>query len=156
MIALDVWDLEDPGVAPSEEAEILQNIPYGLYLQTEHWRNLRKSVLERDGRTCRHCGSGKHLRVHHITYARRGFEKLEDLITLCEDCHDKIHRRGKYQCKHEKPSKVVIYTTTMEFYWQCLNCPSHIFPREPTRREIKKKEQYELWMAGKGRKPCFA
>ena len=53
----------------------------------------REAVLHRDKYTCQICGK-KHtkLEVHHIVYKSQGGTDNEDnLITLCEDCHDKIH-----------------------------------------------------------------
>lgn len=55
----------------------------------------REAVLNRDGYTCQICGA-KHTRleVHHITYRSKGGTDDEDnLITLCESCHKKIHTR---------------------------------------------------------------
>lgn len=35
--------------------------------------------------------------VHHITYERRGWERLEDLVLLCPECHEMIHARGLFE-----------------------------------------------------------
>lgn len=53
----------------------------------------RDAVLHRDKYTCQICGK-KHvkLEVHHIVYRSQGGTDDEDnLITLCEDCHDALH-----------------------------------------------------------------
>jgi 5-methylcytosine-specific restriction endonuclease McrA len=50
--------------------------------------------LNRDENRCADCGDSieeKVLEVHHITYIRRGKERLEDLMTLCQDCHQERH-----------------------------------------------------------------
>jgi hypothetical protein len=50
----------------------------------------RKSVLERDHRTCRDCGSTENINAHHIKslieYPEFVFE-IDNGLTLCEDCH---------------------------------------------------------------------
>ena len=53
----------------------------------------KDAVLNRDSYTCQICGA-KHTRleVHHIVYRSQGGTDDEDnLITLCESCHKKIH-----------------------------------------------------------------
>lgn len=66
---------------------------YSEYLISDHWSSLREKCIQRDGFMCVHCGGKGGLQVHHKTYARRGNEKLTDLITLCESCHQKEHKR---------------------------------------------------------------
>lgn len=53
--------------------------------------NIRKAVILRDGCKCMECGkSNIKLEVHHIKPRRRnGSNTLDNLITLCEKCHDK-------------------------------------------------------------------
>ena len=58
-------------------------------------------VKERDGYKCQECGSKKNLEAHHIIpWAECTYEQKYDLnngITLCRSCHDKVHqwRAGK-------------------------------------------------------------
>jgi hypothetical protein len=30
--------------------------------------------------------------VHHLTYERVGYEDLDDLVSVCEDCHETVHQ----------------------------------------------------------------
>jgi len=55
--------------------------------------NLRIACLMRDRYTCRHCGTRKgRLEAHHIVYRQHGGkDTLDNLLTLCEACHDQIH-----------------------------------------------------------------
>jgi len=69
----------------------LKNMPYKEYLQTEHWREKRKSALYRANNKCQLCGNKENLHVHHNTYDNRGQEKDEDLVVLCEICHARHH-----------------------------------------------------------------
>jgi hypothetical protein len=74
-------------------AEILRlrSLPYPEYLRSEHWQEVRRKTLERDGHQCRICTSRKSLNVHHLTYERRGEEQARDVITLCRRCHELEH-----------------------------------------------------------------
>ena len=50
--------------------------------------NLRQQVMERDGGICQRCGKTAIIACHK-NYDDKDFEAPEDLISLCEDCHDK-------------------------------------------------------------------
>lgn len=63
---------------------------YYEYLKSEDWRNKRMKTLLRDNMKCRCCGE-KATQVHHITYDNLGFEKDIDLLSVCAECHKKIH-----------------------------------------------------------------
>ncbi|MCH8493936.1 MAG: HNH endonuclease [Idiomarina sp.] len=90
-------------------------LPVGVYileseLQAEvHDRKIpdmvRVQVLERDSFTCRSCGwntskrqkvdKRSMLELHHITHhVKGGANSVENLITLCNVCHDEVHRGG--------------------------------------------------------------
>lgn len=73
----------------------LQRLPYPQYLQTQHWKALRETMLQHSGYRCQVCNSKGPLRVHHRTYERRGCEQLTDLVVLCKDCHEIFHTQGK-------------------------------------------------------------
>lgn len=66
---------------------------YRKYLKTTAWENKRCQVMVRDLCLCQDCGSNRHLEVHHLTYVRVGHELLDDLITLCKNCHNKAHNK---------------------------------------------------------------
>lgn len=65
------------------------------------WDARRKAVYERDNYICQNCGrrSGPHagnngtpLHAHHHTpVSRGGWHNLGNLITVCQNCHDRIH-----------------------------------------------------------------
>ncbi len=65
---------------------------YNEYLQSSIWDEKREDVLLRDDYTCQSCGDTQGLHVHHITYKRLGNERMEDLITLCDRCHEFEHQ----------------------------------------------------------------
>lgn len=65
---------------------------YQDYLASQDWKQRRARILKRDNYQCKICGTGMNLRVHHIRYPDiLGEEPDEDLITVCDSCHEKIH-----------------------------------------------------------------
>lgn len=57
--------------------------------------NVREYVLFRDGHRCQWCQgkSNDHiLNVHHIESRKTGGDSPDNLMTLCETCHDHIHK----------------------------------------------------------------
>jgi 5-methylcytosine-specific restriction endonuclease McrA len=71
----------------------LEKLTYPEFLKSDYWRKVRNKVLERDGYKCKLCGSVDNLVVHHKTYKNHNNElkHLEDLVTVCNYCHHKIH-----------------------------------------------------------------
>lgn len=70
-------------------------INYKEYIKSEEWKIKRKEVLKRDKFKCRLCsakGTEYNLHVHHNSYKNLGNEPLEDLITLCKECHERHHK----------------------------------------------------------------
>jgi 5-methylcytosine-specific restriction endonuclease McrA len=62
-------------------------------LSNEEWDVLRKAALRRDGYMCQGCShDGIALDVHHIVPINRGGNNwLQNLISLCRQCHKRIH-----------------------------------------------------------------
>ncbi len=72
----------------------IQGEEYQQGSQLAFW-NVREYVLWRDGHICQHChGKSKDLvlNVHHIESRKTGGNAPNNLITLCETCHDKHHQ----------------------------------------------------------------
>ncbi|HZR44180.1 MAG TPA: RNA-guided endonuclease IscB [Ktedonobacteraceae bacterium] len=72
----------------------IEGVQYQQGPQLGFW-NVREYVLFRDGHTCQWCkGKSKEkvLNVHHIESRKTGGNAPCNLITLCERCHDLIHK----------------------------------------------------------------
>ena len=67
----------------------------------DNWDELRERVYKRDEYRCQNCGiSNVKLHCHHIVPLNKGgTNNLSNLITLCEDCHAKVHP-GMAETKH--------------------------------------------------------
>lgn len=71
----------------------IQGVEYQQGEQLNFW-NVREYVLFRDKHTCQHCkgkSKDKILNVHHIRSRKTHGDRPNNLITLCETCHKKIH-----------------------------------------------------------------
>lgn len=80
-------------ISPARLAE-LRSLSYSDYLQTEEWARKRLAVWLRDSKRCRICNSNKGIQVHHRDYSNIGNEPLNDLVTLCRDCHSLFHKHS--------------------------------------------------------------
>jgi 5-methylcytosine-specific restriction enzyme A len=64
-----------------------------LRLEPDVYEQLRNQILGRDGWRCQSCGSMSNLEVHHKDFrSHSGADSEENLITLCNGCHTRIHR----------------------------------------------------------------
>lgn len=77
---------------------------YLAHIASDAWKVLSLRVRERAGHRCQLCNSTKKLEAHHRTYSSMGKEYEEqDLIALCEACHEAFHeRRGRKPKKRRK------------------------------------------------------
>lgn len=70
---------------------------YGLFLQSDFWKQIRVECFRRDDWTCRHCGIGSsgRLQAHHVFYPPDWYNTtLDHLLTLCRKCHSKEHGKN--------------------------------------------------------------
>lgn len=71
-------------------------------LKKDKWYSKRYKILLRDNFKCCVCGNTRHLEVHHLIYqeGKKPWEyKDKHLITLCKECHTKIHSSEKHKFK---------------------------------------------------------
>jgi len=105
-------DLKDAHFKPGRKIELLKkklkfkypqfepcSLPFGSKQQYTHpnWQRMRLLILDRDNFTCINCES-KHdlLHVHHLKYPKEGYIWHVPhwyLVSLCEKCHSKEHKR---------------------------------------------------------------
>src|SRR5260370_4612555 len=111
---------------PAIEGEAYQQGP-----QLGFW-NVREYVLFRDGHLCQWCkGASKDrlLHVHHIESRKTGGDRPDNLITLCETCHDLIHRTHQEQ-QIERTSRGFRDATQMGIMrWRIYEQAKELFPR---------------------------
>jgi hypothetical protein len=71
------------------------------YLQSPHWKTMRRVAKKLLGNTCALCGRAERLAVHHRHYETLGDEHpLHDLLVLCFGCHkglvEPVRKAHKY------------------------------------------------------------
>lgn len=73
---------------------------YNAYLASDHWRQIRETVLYRDGYMCQlnlfGCTQAAS-QVHHLTYERVTRERMSDLTSVCNNCHKQQHSQPFYE-----------------------------------------------------------
>ena len=70
-----------------------QPTKYERYLLTAQWKAKAEARKQIDNYTCQMCGRREDLQVHHLTYHNIMREDVQkDLVTLCGDCHRRVHR----------------------------------------------------------------
>jgi len=61
-------------------------------------KKLQEQVLTRDNWTCQVCGRWTDQVPHHIKFrSQGGQDEIENLVTLCFDCHYGFHGGCKYR-----------------------------------------------------------
>lgn len=90
----------------NENYESSRYLKYSNYLKSENWKLKRSEVLKRDKDLCQVCKENKAFEVHHITYENLFKEKLEDLLSVCRNCHIEIHRQKDEEEKREILKKI--------------------------------------------------
>lgn len=71
---------------------IMKGVPGGYGIG---WTAIRRQVLKRDGYRCTKCGRKTDLHVHHQEHrvGSLNAETLDNLLTLCRQCHRGVHSR---------------------------------------------------------------
>jgi len=63
-----------------------------IRLERKQYEELRRAILKRDGWRCQFCGAMTNLEVHHLQFrSHSGEDTEENLITICQDCHSRVH-----------------------------------------------------------------
>ncbi|MCL2014826.1 MAG: RNA-guided endonuclease IscB [Defluviitaleaceae bacterium] len=84
--SFDIQKIKNPEISGTE---------YQQGEQLDFW-NVREYVLFRDNHSCQYCkgkSKDKILNVHHIESRKTGGNAPNNLITLCETCHNKHHAK---------------------------------------------------------------
>lgn len=79
----DIHKLKNPNISSKEYQNGEQKDFY----------NVKAAVLNRDDYKCHICGAKDiRLEIHHIQYrSKGGSNRIDNLVTLCSNCHSKIH-----------------------------------------------------------------
>nr|DAY73205.1 MAG TPA: NinG recombination protein [Caudoviricetes sp.] len=88
-------------------------IDYKEQMNDPRWVERSREIMKRDDFTCQLCGkSHTKLNVHHIRYIKgKDYWDYPDelLMTVCENCHQKIHGKYKANLTNKSVNKFVVY-----------------------------------------------
>ena len=103
---------------------------YKNYLKSPAWKVKRDAVEQRDGGQCV-CGD-QATEVHHKTYDNIGKEPLSDLVALCEECHERVHKpyilSDPQSSTQQAPPMGKVYWDKFETYVKENGDRLHLFP----------------------------
>lgn len=74
-------------------AQFIKSMDYKEFLQTPYWKAIAERVKYKAKNKCQLCNGTEDLNVHHRSYENHGDElnHMEDLICICQSCHQKHH-----------------------------------------------------------------
>lgn len=80
-----------PPRVTQQEQQAQNTTHYNQYIRSERWKELRELALQRAQFKCELCGN-PYSAVHHIKYpANYDTDTLENVLVVCETCHEKLH-----------------------------------------------------------------
>ena len=128
------WD-DEIGISKRQEE-------YQEYLQSLYWKWISGKRKEIDNYKCQFCGEQENkertnLVVHHNSYNLYN-EDINELITLCRDCHDKLHKLV-YNPQNGKMTEAQLNTQIMrdEYERECKQ-----FIEETAKKYVRKESEY--------------
>lgn len=83
-----------PILSFSQKLELMGFRSYDEYLRSEIWKKFRKKYFRSKKRKyCMLCRKPNFdVELHHKSYDRLGTEKLTDVVPLCREHHEEVHR----------------------------------------------------------------
>ncbi|GFO98177.1 HNH endonuclease [groundwater metagenome] len=111
--AFDIQKIKNPEIS---------EIEYQNGIQKDSW-NAREYVLHRDNHTCQACkGKSKDpiLQTHHIISRQISGDAPDNLLTLCETCHEKV-TKGKLKLDIKLPTGFKPETFMSIVRWKLVN-----------------------------------
>lgn len=75
---------------------------YQRYLKSKSWEQKKEEhFCNPDNSYCQACYTFKRIQIHHKTYQNVGYEKPEDMVSLCGRCHRDCHKFMSMQLTDE-------------------------------------------------------
>ncbi|HEY6363176.1 MAG TPA: hypothetical protein VI585_00155 [Candidatus Binatia bacterium] len=78
-----------------------ENFDYKRYLASREWAQRKEAVRKRSGGFCERCLWGDYEATHHLTYANIGNEPLEDLLGVCNACHEYLSAKSDHDPRED-------------------------------------------------------
>jgi hypothetical protein len=124
--------------------------PYNIRYQKNEAELLREHVFRKYNYKCNECGSHNMLQIHHLLEVQYGGkDRIDNMILLCENCHQKKHGR-EFTYNDNSKRKTVKNETFAKLqklrHAQGNKNISIVYEKKDgsvTKREIEPKEIYE-------------
>ena len=88
-------EIKDLQGAVSWASKVYRPSQHMTKTESVEWKAISKVVKRRDKHTCQSCGLTVGLSVHHILPRDEGGVDMPDnLITLCDNCHNEVEDMG--------------------------------------------------------------
>ena len=86
---------------------------YNEFINSDEWKSKKEKIIEERGLYCEKCENFEFnkskLHLHHKNYDKEfGMEADEDLILVCENCHNELHQDAEFFDNPEKKLKCPI------------------------------------------------
>ena len=81
----------------------MNRVEYQKYLASREWAERKNGVRERCLGYCERCLIAPYESTHHLTYINVGHEPLDDLLAVCNPCHEFLSAK-----REEDPKKSVV------------------------------------------------
>lgn len=73
------------------------------YLLSDRWQKKRSLKLREQNHMCELCSSPNLLQIHHIRgYNKIPYEPLQDLVVLCDTCHNEEHLKHGFPSTYQE------------------------------------------------------
>ena len=86
--------LDDIDIPDTHNSQDLSHDDYVKHLMSEKWKQTKLTRLLIDDFKCQQCNkpiTAETSHCHHITYQNLGDEGMKDVVSVCPQCHNKIH-----------------------------------------------------------------
>lgn len=82
----------EPRRRPSKHRGNLYKQSYEDYITSSKWEKRKVAYYAKHEKLCAACKCTENIHLHHHTYDRMGNELDDDLVPLCQEHHDLVHK----------------------------------------------------------------
>lgn len=117
---------------------------YETYIKSQRWQKKKIEFWKIHDKKCVSCGTTESIHLHHASYDRLGNESMDDLVPLCDVCHNTLHRM------HKDFDEMSLSQFTKEFLtMKKTPDESELTPRQLQRikrdKQIRSKKKIKSW-----------
>lgn len=87
---------------------------YEEYINSKEWLIRKDNYFQSHPKRCKKCRTKDQIHLHHKSYKNLGSEPDNDLVPLCNSCHQKLHKMVKIRgCGLEKGTEIFLRSTAI-------------------------------------------